>query len=524
MPPVADDAAASAHAMRADRMRADYEARRQRALAMGGPAKLARRREQGVLDARERIERLFDPGTFIESGLFATSAVPEDRDRSPADGKIAGFGKVEGREAAVVANDFTVMGASSATTNARKMGHIKRVATQRGMPLVFLGESSGARMPDHMGARGMGLQLGNDGAQYQRLREIPWVSATLGLSYGSSSWYAVMSDFSVMRKGAVLAVSSALLASMAVKEDVDPQELGGWKLHAEVTGFADLVVDTDEEAIDAIRRFLAYLPAHHNEAPPVAAVPAGSGEGMRDILGLLPSSRTQVYDVRKVIRTLVDRDSFFELKARFGKVAVTGLARLGGRTVGIVANNPLFKGGALDTDACEKITSFLVLCDSFNIPLVMLVDTPGFVIGTEPERKRAPGKIMNFMNALSLVTVPKLSVVLRKSYGQAYLNMGGGRNSDEMAAWPTAEISFMDPQFAVRIVHGLNPGDEGFDEARAGMDRASEVWDIASVYAAQSVVLPEQTRDYLIRMLDVHQLRLSRGVGQHLMRAWPTSF
>ena len=245
---------------------------------------------------------------------------------------------------------------------------------------------------------------------------------------------------------------------------------------------------------------------------------------MSRILDLLPASRTQVYDVRKVIRTLVDKDSFFELKARFGKVGVTGLARLGGKTVGLIANNPLYKGGALDTDACEKITSFIVLCDSFNIPLVMLVDTPGFVIGTEAEKKRAPGKIMNFMNALSLTTMPKLSVVLRKSYGQAYLNMGGGRNSDEMAAWPTAEISFMDPQFAVKVVHGFNPGDPGFEDARAAMDRANEVWDIAAIYAAQSVVLPEHTRDYLIRMLEVHELRLTGGVGQHLMRAWPTSF
>ena len=203
---------------------------------------------------------------------------------------------------------------------------------------------------------------------------------------------------------------------------------------------------------------------------------------------------------------------------------MTGLARMDGGTVGIVANNPLFKGGALDTDACEKITSFIVLCDSFNIPLVMLVDTPGFVIGTEAERRRAPGKIMNFMNALALTSMPKLSVVLRKSYGQAYLNMGGGRNSDEMAAWPTAEISFMDPQFAVKVVHGIDAGEPGFDQRLAEMNRASEVWDIASVYAVQSVVRPQDTRDYLIRMLDVHQLRLTRGVGQHLMRAWPTSF
>jgi len=518
------DDSANALSTRRERLDADYEARRQRALGMGGTEKLARRKAAGVLNARERIERLCDPGSFIESGLFSTSLNPDDRDRSPCDGKIAGFGRIEGRDAAVIANDFTVMGASSGGVNGRKIAHMKRVATQRGMPLVFLGESSGARMPDHMGSRGMGALLGNDGAQYQRMREIPWASATLGLSYGSSTWYSVMSDFHVMRKGAVLAVSSSLLASLAIREEVDPQELGGWKLHAEVTGFADLVVDSDEEALDAIRHFLDYLPSHHNAAPPVRPVPAGSGDGMRDILDHLPVSRTQVYDVRKVIRMLVDKDSFFELKARFGKVGVTGLARLGGRTVGVVANNPLVKGGALDTDACEKITSFLVLCDSFNIPLVLLVDTPGFVIGTEAERRRAPGKIMNFMNALALTTMPKLSVVLRKSYGQAYLNMGGGRNSDEMAAWPTAEISFMDPQFAVKVVHGLDPGEAGFDGHYAAMNRASEVWDIASMYAVQSVVRPQDTREYLIRMLDVHQLRLTNGVGQHLMRAWPTSF
>ena len=187
----------------------------------------------------------------------------------------------------------------------------------------------------------------------------------------------MLSDFCVIRKGAVLAVSSSLLASMAIGEQVDPQELGGWRLHAETTGFADVVADTDEEALAAIRTFLVYLPSHANEAPPEHPVPAGSGDGMRDIAKLLPAKRTQVYDVRRIIRAIVDKDSLFELKARFGKVAVTALSRIGGRTVGIVANNPLVKGGALDTDACEKITSFLVLCDSFNIPLVMFVDTPG---------------------------------------------------------------------------------------------------------------------------------------------------
>ncbi len=515
------DVAASAHA----ELMANYRRREAQALAMGGAAKLERRKAAGVMNARERIAYLCDPGSFIESGLFGTSAVnPDARAKTPADGKITGFGRIHARDAAMIVNDFTVLGASSSSTNGRKIAHMKQVATRRGMPLVFLGESSGARLPDTMGSRGMGALLGNDGTQYQRTRETPWASATLGLSYGSSSWYAVLSDFCVIRKGAVLAVSSALLTSLATKEEVDPEALGGWRVHADTTGFADMVADTDEQALDAIKTFLSYLPGHHKELPPVQAVPEGSGAGMASILELLPQRRTQVYDVRNIVRSIVDLDSFFELKARFGKVAVTGLARLNGRTVGIVANNPLVKGGALDTDACEKITSFLVLCDSFNIPVVTFVDTPGFVIGAEAERKRAPGKIMNMMNALALMSVPKLSVILRKSYGQAYLNMGGGKNSDEVVAWPSAEVSFMDPRFAVKVVHGLDADDSGFDGALAEMSRGNEIWDAASIYAVQSVIDPADTRDHLIRMLDVHRSRTTGGIGEHRLANWPTSF
>lgn len=508
----------------AGQLQAEYETRRARALAMGGETKLAERKAAGVLNARERIDQLVDPGSFLESGLFATSVIEAARDRSAADGKVVGYATIDGRDVAVVSNDFTVMGASSSATNGKKIGQMKRTATSRGMPLIFLGESSGARMPDTMGARGMGTMLGGDPTQYMRMRETPWAGAVLGFCYGSSTWYTGFCDFSVMRKGAIMAVSSPRLVSMAIKEQVDPEEIGGWKLHSEVTGLVDMVVDTDEEALAAIKRYLSYMPSHHNEPPPEVPVTPGSGEGMERILDLVPVNRTQVYDVRKVVRTIFDKDSVFEMKPRFGKVAVTALARLDGRTVGVIANNPLHKAGALDTDACEKITSFIVMCDSFNIPLVLLVDTPGFLIGVDAERKRAPGKIMNFMTALQMVTVPKISVILRKSYGQAYLNMGGGRNSDEVAAWPTAEVSFMTPSFAVNIVHGLNPGDPGFDEKLAEMERDNSVYDIASIYAVQNVILPHQTRDYLIRTLKVHRLRLTNGVGKHLMQTWPSTY
>lgn len=503
--------------------RTDYEERRARAEAMGGTEKLQKRAEAGVLSARARIDCLVDPGSFLESGLFAESVLPQDRGTTPADGKIAGYARIDGRDIAVVSNDFTVKGASSSLTNMRKIAQMRRVATSRGIPIVWLGESSGARLPDNQGSRGMGTMLGNDPTQYQRTRETPWASAVLGYCYGSSFLYNACSDFSVMRKGAIMAVSSPNLIELATGATVDPEELGGWRLHTEVTGMVDMAVDSDEQALLAIKRFLSYMPSHHNESPPEVAVPAGSGEGMRDIAGVLPENRTQVYDMHKIVERIADKDSIFELKSRFGRPLVTCLARLNGCVVGFLANNPLVKGGALDTDACDKAVDFLVLCDSFNIPIILLVDTPGFAIGVEAERRRITGKIVNWMNALQLVSVPKISILLRKSYGQAYLNMGGGRNSDEVAAWPTAEVSFMTPAFAATVVHGLRAGDPGFDEKVAEMDRENAVWDIASMYGVQHVIQPHDTRDYLIRVLRTHKLRLTGGIGRHLMRQWPTS-
>ena len=504
---------------------AEYEARKAKALAGGGEEKYAKRTAAGVWNARQRLAYLVDPGSFVESGLFGTSGVyAEQHDETPTDGKIAGFGRIDGRDVSVVVNDFTVKGASTSATNGKKVGHMKRVATERGMPLVVIGESTGARLPDAMGGRGMGQLLGNDPTQFRRMRETPMAAAALGPAFGSSTWLCCLSDFAVMHKKATMAVSSPGLVSMALGEKVSAEDLGGWRLHAEVTGLADQVVDTEEEVFDAIKKFLSYMPSHHNEAPPEAPVPSGSGAEMDKVLSMLPESRTQVYDMKRIVRCVIDKDSLFEMKPRFGKSAVTALARLGGKSVGIVANNPLHRGGALDADACRKIVDFLVMCDSFNIPIVLFVDTPGFQIGTDAERDGAPGKIMNFMNAMTLLTVPRLSVIVRKSYGRAYVCMGGGRHTDDVTAWPTAEISFMSPEFATRIVHGVAEGEPGFEEALRHIEQETNVWGLGSVFGAQSVIRPDQTRDHLIRMLDVYKLRLTRGVGQHLMRTWPTSY
>ena len=494
-------------------------------LGMGGPDKLAKRKAEGHLNARERIDYLIDPDSFIESGMFAVGVRPEVRHKTPADGKIAGFARIAGREIALVSNDFTVLGASSSAINMKKIKHVKQVGAKRGLPLVMLGESSGARMPDRMGSAGRAT-IAQDPAEYQRLRETPWVSALLGACYGSSTWYSAMSDFVVMRKGAIMAIASPGVTSIAINKPITSEELGGWKLLTGISGLADLAVDTDEQALDAIKRFLSYLPSHCNEAPPVHPVPAGSDAACRKMLDIVPESRNKVYDVRHVIKAIADTDSTFELKERYGKSIATVFARLDGKSVGFIANNPMFKGGALDADACQKITSFMVLCDSFNVPLVYLVDVPGFLIGVEGEMRGMPGKVINWMNAMSQVTVPKVTVIMRKSYGQAYINMAGGKGADEVALWPTADLGFMDPAVSVNVLHGVKQEDdpERFEQLVAEVQRDTSAWALAELYEAQTVIDPRETRDYLIRTLEVHRMRMKNGVGEHHLRNWPTSY
>jgi len=288
----------------------------------------------------------------------------------------------------------------------------------------------------------------------------------------------------------------------------------------------DAVVETDEDALAMVRKWLSYLPSHQNEAPPVHEVAAGSeGRGQR-ILELLPQSKTKVYDVRKIIETVVDLGSMMELKAKFGRSVCTALTRIEGRSVGVVANNPMFKGGAVDVDACNKVIGFLVLCDSFNIPLVFMVDQPGFLIGIEGERRAAPGRIMNWMNALALVTVPKISLIMRKSYGQGYLNMGGGRNSDEVVCWPTADLGSMAPTAGASVLFGVKEEDDPkrYRELVEELSRDTSPWRLAGLYETQAVIDPSETRETLARLLEVHRTRMGSSVGKHLLANWPTTY
>lgn len=503
----------------------ELEARRAKARAMGSPRRLQERRDAGILNARERVAHLLDTDSFHESGLLATSVQPEHKDKTPADGMVSGYGRVGGRLVGVNASDFTTMGASSAAILGKKQNKIKQDCFKNGLPLIQLMECAGGRIPDIMGAAGIGRAgEGGDAGRYSRIRTSPALAGVMGLTYGGGAFNCINSDYVVQRKGAVLAVSSQMVTSVAISEEIDPETLGGWRHHTQ-TGLVDDVADSDEEAIDLLKRFLAYMPDHAGQRPPDAPVPAGADEQVMRLADIVPESRAKVYDVRDAVRAIVDPGSFFPLKQRFAKVAVTALARIGGKVVGVVASNPKFKGGALDTDACDKVTGFIVLCDSFNIPLVFLADTPGFLVGVEAEKKRLPGKIMNFMMALELATVPKIALVLRKSFGQAYLNMGGGK-ADHTATWMSGEISFMDPAVAVNIVYAARESDdsERFRELVREVSKDTTAYDLAAPYMAQEVIAPQETRRYLIDMLAVNGRNLTGGIGEHRLANWPPAF
>lgn len=508
-----------------DRLK-DFHARRERARAMGGPARLARRAAEGRGNARERIARLVDAGSFLEVGTFDVSDVPGMEAATPADSKVAGWARIDGRSVAICSNDFTVLAATSSRVASTKEAELKRQAVERGVPIVYLAEAGGARMPDIMGAAGI-ASFGNSTYYGTRRRRVPMLTAVLGQSYGLPTWNACLSDVVVMWTGASMAVSGPRVLELATGERVTPEELGGWQVHAQETGFADAVGETEDECLALIRAYLSYLPSSSAEPAPRAAVPAGSGAEMGSIVDLVPEARNRAYDMTRVLRRIADGGELLEVKARFGRSLITALARIGGHVVGLVANQPLVRAGACDADGCDKALSFLVLCDSFNIPLVFFHDIPGFFIGREAERRRVAGKIINWMEALGQVTVPRLSVIVRKTYGQAYFNMGGGGYADLLVAWPTAEMSFMDPETGINVVHGAEL--EGLPpEARAARRREllqQWEWDTLPYGAAarhliDEVIDPADTREVIVRYLDL----AGPVVGRHRLARWPTKF
>jgi acetyl-CoA carboxylase carboxyltransferase component len=488
----------------------ELRARRQRALAMGGPEAIAKQHGEGKLTVRERVDRLFDAGSFQEIGLLATHAniSPAMRGKeTPADGVITGFGQIGGRPASLIGYDFTVMAGSMGRTAEVKCNRAREIALTKRMPMIWLIDSAGARIQEAIGST-----FAQSGYLFREESimsgVVPMVAAMMGPGAAGTAYIPALSDFVPMVKGTShMALGGPPLVKAVVGEDVTAEELGGSKVHTEISGVADLEVADDAACIDAVKEYLSFFPSSNLEPPPVLPCDDPADRMDETLLTLVPDSPRRAYDVKKVIASVVDHGHFFEIKPSWARNLVTALARLGGRPVGVVANQPMVLGGALDVDAADKAARFIMLCDAFGLPLLFLQDVPGFLVGSKVERQGIIRHGAKMLYAVSEATVPKLTVVLRKAYGAGYFVMcGKAYEPDLIVAWPTAEISVMGPEggtniiFRKEIAAAANP-----DEERAR--RVEEFRRLINPYIAaggafiDDVIDPRETRPLLIRAL-----------------------
>ena len=496
--------------------------RQQRARAMGGADKTDRQHQAGRLTARERIKNLLDKNSFYETGELALSDLPEARAKTPADGKVCGYGTIDGQRVGISADDATVLAGAGGRIGYEKEFKTHLYAQQHGFPGIHLGDGGGARIPDIMGATGM-MTFTYDIMHEPRDRQTPLLTAIMGDCYGGPTWKAAISDVVVQVKGAIMAVSGPPVLAVATGEIVTPEDLGGWQLHAQKTGQVDLVADDEAHCFRLLKKTLSYLPPNHQTLPPRTDYQPFSDLRSDKLLTIIPQDDRYSYDMHKVLALIADADSLLELKPQYDGSLITAFARLDGRVVGFLANNPKITAGAMGPGACDKALSFIVLCDSFHIPLIFLHDTPGFYVSKAAEEQKMPLKIMNFIKALHYATVPKIGLIVRKSYGMAHCTMLGARmGADFLLAWPNAEISFMAPSVAANVLLGrkLDHAPDPMAARQAFMAELSQQnapWEAAERNFIDRIIDPRQTRAELIRALAV----AGSGFSKRNMAGWP---
>lgn len=504
------------------------ERRRQVREELGGPGPLARLRERGRPTVRERIAALLDPGSFDEVGMHAHSARAEDADRTPGDGKIGGYGRVAGRRIAVVGDDLTVKSGTSSQNGGRKVERIYEQALRARMPFVFLGECGGGRIPDILASSDFS-RLSALPVYGRRARRIPAITFITGDSFGGSSFHAALSDVVIQLRGSCMSVTSPRVVEAAAGELVTAEDLGGADVNGSISGQADIVVDSEEEGIATIQRVLSLLPSSARELAPAAPVP--DADRSTSVTRFVSPDRRRGYDMRRVLRLLTDDDPV-ELGSGIGRGILTAIGRIGGHAVGIVASQPLHHAGAFGVDGLNKITRLVLLCDSFNLPLVFLQDTPGLMVGPDEEHRRLLFTAMHLQQALVNSTVPKLTVVLRKAYGLAHhLLAGCGMGADLLCAWPGAEFGFMDPEVGANVLYGRELA--GLDgEARREhrrrraeeLRRETDVWGPAGAMSIDDVIEPDETRPVLRAHLDRLMSGRTADDHAHALAGWPTAW
>jgi acetyl-CoA carboxylase carboxyltransferase component len=498
----------------------DLAKRRKEILKMGGEERIARQHGRNKMTARERIDYLYDDDSFVEFGSHATFHVgtTEVTDvQAPADGVITGTGRINGRLVACAAYDFTVLGGSIGMVGETKVTRVREIALRERIPIVWLIDSAGARIHKSGGFNQAGTVslFANTGylfrEQVHMSGVVPQVAAMVGPGAAGTAYIPGLADFVPMvRKTSSMALGGPPLVKAAVGEDISAEELGGSRVHNEQSGVADQQYKSDQECLDGVKQWLSYFPQHSGERPQRVSREDATDEMIGDeVLDLLPDNPKSFYNMADLVRMIVDDGEFLENKPKWAKNLLTCFSRIGGYSVGIVANNPKHLGGVLDVDASDKAARFINLCDAFNIPLIFLQDVPGFLVGSKVEREGIIRHGAKMLFAVADATVPKLTVVVRKAYGAGYYVMGGRAfEPDLFVAWPTAEISVMGPEGLVSIAMAkaleVAPDPDAMRTQMADQIRPFiDVYRVAGHGYVDEVIDPRETRKVLLHALDL---------------------
>ena len=499
-----------------DRLLQELEAKKAKLAAMGGAEKVAKQHSRGKLAARERLVSFFDPGSFVELGGLVRSQNPEfgmkGRD-TPADGVVIGHGRVEGREVCVYATDFTILAGSAGESHSAKIAAIIELAARMRVPVVGMLDSAGARLHEGSALSRPFNRIFINQSIHSGV--IPQIQILMGPCAAGQGYSPMLSDFLIMtRKTAFMWLGGPRLTKAATGEDIDDSVVGSADSNM-AAGQCDLIAENDGEAMLFARQLLAYLPQHCEEQPP--RIPCDDPADRRDeeLLDILPDSSQMTYDMHEIVERIVDHGSFLEIKPNFAPNIITGLARLGGQPVGLIANNPDEMGGVMENDCSDKYMRLMTFCNAFHLPIITLIDTPGFVVGREWENQGILRHGAKLLYGYACATVPKISIVVRRSYGGGNVVMGSKTmGADFSYAWPTAEISIMGPEQAAAVIWSkdLDNAKNNEDQARLLEERCREyrekyinIFSLAENYRydfVDDIIDPRDTRAVLIRSLE----------------------
>lgn len=491
----------------------------------GGPERVERQHAQGKMSARERLDVLLDPGSFFELDTFVTHRTTEfglDRQRPLGDGVVTGWGQIDGRLVYVFAQDFTVLGGSVGEAHGRKICKVLDLALENGAPVIGLNDSGGARIQEGVDA------LAAYGEIFYRNTlasgVIPQISVIMGPCAGGAVYSPALTDFTVMVEGtARMFITGPDVVRVVTHEEVTPEELGGAEVHHRRSGVAHFIAGDDTEALALVRRLLSYLPANNAEDPPYLPSTDPPDRADEALDRLIPDDPTQGYDMREVIRSIVDDGEFLEVQTGFAPNLIVGFARLGGYATGLVAQQPAVLAGVLDIDAADKGARFIRFCDCFNVPLVTFADTPGFLPGVAQEHNGVIRHGAKMIYAYAEATVPKLSIITRKAYGGAYIVMSSKHlRGDVCLTWPAAEIAVMGPEGAANVIFRHELAQAKDPEAtqerlvQEYRERFANPYIAAARGYLDGVIRPSQTRPCLIRALQMlRHKRVRRPPRKH---------